>query len=268
MVDDERRMTDAADRFDGYLEALLGDSRPSPEAVDDNDEAEMARMAAELAASGRPASDASPDPAFIEQLRLRMRQADAGVTAIRRPPPVREQPQPDGTRRWRLSRRQLLQAGLGAAAGVAVGVIGASLRSEAQRRAGMGEDDQPLVAREGFWTQVARLDEVPPGSALRFSTAAFDGFVVNDGGTVRALSSVCTHMGCTLHFRPDWQDLRCPCHDASFDLAGRLANGRVTWRAQGAYPGDARAYPIELPDLVRPRVKVEDEAVWVWTAQA
>ncbi len=165
MVDDKRRMTDAADRFDGYLEALLGDSRPSPEAVDDNDEAEMARMAAELAASGRPASDASPDPAFIEQLRLRMRQADAGVTAIRRPPPVREQLQPDGTGRWRLSRRQLLQAGLGAAAGVAVGVIGASLRSEAQRRAGMGEDDQPLVAGEGFWTQVARLDEVPPGSA-------------------------------------------------------------------------------------------------------
>lgn len=268
MVDDERRMTDAADRFDGYLEALLGEGRPSPEAVDDNDEAEMARMAAELAASGRPASEASPDPAFIEQLRMRMRQADAGMAAIRRPPPVREQPQPDGTGRWRLSRRQLLQAGLGAAAGMAVGVIGASVQSEAQRRAGMGEDDQPLVAGEGFWVQVARLDEVPPGSALRFSTAAFDGFVVNDGGTVRALSSVCTHMGCTLHFRPDWQDLRCPCHDASFDLAGRLANGRRAWRGNGPYRGDASAYPIELPDLVRPRVKVEDAVVWVWTAQA
>ena len=36
----------------------------------------------------------------------------------------------------------------------------------------------------------------------------------------------------------------------------------------GAYPGDARAYPLELPDLVRPEVKVEDGVVWVWTAQA
>jgi len=268
MVDDERRMADAADRFDGYLERLLGDGRPSPEAVGDRDEAEMARMAAELAAGGRPAADASPDPAFIEQVRLRMRQADAGIAAVQRPPPLRQQPWPDGSGRWRLSRRQLLQAGLGAAAGMAAGVIGASLGSQAERRAGLGPDDEPLVAGEGFWTEVARLDEVQPGGAVRFRTAAFDGFVVNDAGTVRALSSVCTHMGCTLHFRPDWQDLRCPCHGASFDLSGRLANGRGTWRSQGAYPGDARAYPIELPNLVRPRVKVEDDAVWVWTAQA
>jgi nitrite reductase/ring-hydroxylating ferredoxin subunit len=115
---------------------------------------------------------------------------------------------------------------------------------------------------------VARVSEVPEGTALRFHTAAFDGFVVNDGGMVRALSSVCSHMGCTLHYRPDWQDLRCPCHGASFDLEGRLANGRRAWRSEGAYPGDARAYPLDLPDLARPRVKVEGDAVLVWTAQA
>jgi Rieske Fe-S protein len=75
-------------------------------------------------------------------------------------------------------------------------------------------------------------------------------------------------MGCTLQFRPDWQDLRCPCHGASFDLEGRLANGRRTWRVNGGYRGDATAYPIDLPDLVRPRVKVENDAILVWTAQA
>jgi len=74
-------------------------------------------------------------------------------------------------------------------------------------------------------------------------------------------------MGCTLQYRPEWQDLRCPCHGASFDLAGRLANGRRTWR-ENPYRGDAQAYPISLPDLVRPRVKVEDGAILVWTAQA
>jgi len=267
MADDERRDGDAAERFDAYLEALLGDGRPSPEAVGDRDEAEMARTAAELAASGR--STAEPDAAFIEQMRLRMREADAGIASVRVPPPVREvEATPsDGIRRWRLSRRQVLQAGLGAAAGMAAGVIGVSLTRESGRRATLG-DGAPLVAGEGFWTEVARLDEVPPGSALRFSTAAFDGFVVNDGGTVRALSSVCTHMGCTLHFRPDWHDLRCPCHGASFDLGGRLANGRTAWRRSGGYPGDAQAYPVELPDLVRPQVKVDDGAVLVWTAQA
>ena len=48
---DERQLNDAAERFDGYLDALLGDGRPSPDTVGDRDEAEMARMAAELAAS-------------------------------------------------------------------------------------------------------------------------------------------------------------------------------------------------------------------------
>jgi nitrite reductase/ring-hydroxylating ferredoxin subunit len=228
----------------------------------------MARMAAELAASGRPGAESSPDPAFVEQLRRRMREADAGIASVRVPPPVRADAVGHSTARWRLSRRQLLQAGLGAAAGMAAGVVGASLAGRRASDGEVGANDEPLVAGDGFWTEVARLDELPDGSAMRFSTAAFDGFVVNDGGTVRALSSVCTHMGCTLHFRPDWQDLRCPCHGASFGLDGRLANGRRGWRAQGGYPGDARAYPIELPDLARPEVKVEDGAVWVWTAQA
>jgi len=50
MADDERRPDGAAERFDDYLEALLGAGRPSPESVADREEAEMARLAAELAA--------------------------------------------------------------------------------------------------------------------------------------------------------------------------------------------------------------------------
>jgi nitrite reductase/ring-hydroxylating ferredoxin subunit len=267
MADDHRRPDEAAERFDQYLEALLGDGRPSPDSVRDRDEAEMARTAAEIAAGVRAPHSSDPDPAFLAQLRRRMREADEGISTVRNPPPVRERDaRPSGSRRWRLSRRDLLQAGLGAAAGLAAGLVGVSLRD-----AGSAGPDwptgTPLVAGEGFWTEVARVDQLAPGSAMRFSTAAFDGFVVNDGGTIRALSSVCTHMGCTLFYRPDWQDLRCPCHAASFDLAGLLANGPSAWRGRGPYRGDASAYPIELPDLARPRVKVEDERVWVWTAQ-
>lgn len=267
MADDERR-DPAADRFDGYLDALLGSGRPSPDHVADRDEAEMARIAAELAAGAQGSAASGPDPAFVEQLRRRMREADAGIATVRTPPPVRPSaPQPAGTRPWHVSRRDVLRAGFGAAAGLAAGLVGITLRERTDDPA-MRDDREPLVAGEGFWAEVASVAEVPPGSALRFSTPAFDGFVVNDEGTVRALSSVCTHMGCTLHFRPDWQDLRCPCHGASFDLAGRLANGRASWRQTGGYRGDASAYPLELPDLVRPRVKVQDDRIWVWTAQA
>jgi nitrite reductase/ring-hydroxylating ferredoxin subunit len=150
---------------------------------------------------------------------------------------------------------------------MAAGVIGISLVANERQGSTIGGNQQ-LVPGEGFWTDVASLEQVQPGDAVRFSTAAFDGYVVNDAGTIRALSSVCTHMGCTLHFRPDWQDFRCPCHGASFGLDGRLANGRSAWRADGPYRGDAQAYPIELPDLIRPEVKVEDGVIWVWTAQA
>jgi cytochrome b6-f complex iron-sulfur subunit len=260
-----------AERFERYVDALLGGDRPSPDDVASGDEAEMARLAAEMAAAVG-GHEAVPDQAFVEQLRLRMRAADEGLAAVHVPPPVRERDgaplvEPAGHRGWRLTRRQVLQGGLGAAAGLAAGLVGAMVAGSRRTEAPSLGGDDDLVAGEGFWVEVARADDLPPGSALRFSTAAFDGFVVNDDGEVRALSSVCTHMGCTLQYRPEWQDLRCPCHDASFDLEGRLANGRRAWR-EAPYRGDARAYPIELPDLVRPRVKVEDGAVLVWTAQA
>jgi Rieske Fe-S protein len=75
-------------------------------------------------------------------------------------------------------------------------------------------------------------------------------------------------MGCTLAYRAEWKDLRCPCHGASFNLAGELANGAAGWSAGSRYRGDAEAYPLNLPPLVRPRVKVSGDSVLVWTARA
>ena len=264
-----------AERFEQYLDALISGGRPSPDDVG-SDQAEMARTAAELAAatsvSQSRARGADPDPAFIEQLRLRMRQADEGIASVQAPLPLRSAPArhpadaPSGLARVRISRRGLLQAGAGAAVGLAAGALGmATLRPGPTQRPLGG--DSPLVKGEGFWQEVALLANVPPGSAIRFSTPSFAGYVVNDGGQIRALSSVCTHMGCTLYYRPDWKDLRCPCHGASFDLKGQLANGRDRWRETGGYAGDASAYPVALPALVRPEVKVEDGEIYVWTAQ-
>jgi nitrite reductase/ring-hydroxylating ferredoxin subunit len=263
---DER---DASERLERYLDALLAGDRPSPDDVADRDEAEMARLAAELAASAPIAEARNPDPAFVDQLRLRMRAADEGIEAVRVPPPVRATataPTPAGHTRWRLTRRDLLRAGLGAAAGLAAGGLGVALLPD-ERTEEPTWDDRTLVGGDGFWQQVATLDELPPGGAIRFSTAAFDGYVVNDGGEVRALSSTCTHLGCTLHYRPDWPDLRCPCHGASFDLRGELANGPSAWRRAGGYRGDAQAYGRQLPPLVRPRVRIDGDRVLVWTAQ-
>jgi cytochrome b6-f complex iron-sulfur subunit len=270
MADDRRDLHEAAARFDAYLDALLGDERPSPDAVDDRDEAEMARTAAELTAALAEGGRADPDPAFLDQLRLRMRAADEAFATVRTPPPVRERPEPKGARRWRLTRREALRAGLGAAAGLTLGATGMALTRPAAPPAtpdGSPAEAVPLVSGDGVWAEVVTLADLPEGAVVRFSTPAFDGFVVNDRGTVRGLTAACTHLGCTLQFRPGRRDLRCPCHGASFDLAGRLANGSRAWDGDAPYPGDSRPYPINLPDLARPRVKVEDGRVWVWTAE-
>ena len=256
----------AAERFERYLDAVLHDGRPSPDDVAEGDEAEMARLAAELHAAADP-DTGTPDPAFVDKMRHVMRQADAGLASVREPLPYRAGVGEAPRRRIRVSRRQLLQTGLAAGAGLAAGVVGASVLRPAGNGSSFAGNTEQLVGDNGFWAPVAAVADVPPGTAIRFSTAAFDGFVVNDDGEIRALSAICTHMGCSLHFRPEWQDLRCACHSASFDLAGQHANGRARWRQTGGYRGDARAYPVALPPLARPTVKIEDGEVLVWTAQ-
>ncbi len=251
---------DRSEALDHFIDTLLDGGRPAPDGVV-GDEAPTARLAAELAAAG-DTTRGVPDAAFVEQLRLRMRDADAGITS------VQGWTLPVGAplHRIRLTRRDLLRVGLGAAAGLAAGagVISVLRPSGPAPLTGNG---RPLV-RDGEWVAVATLADLPSGGALRFSTVAFDGYVVNDAGTIRALSSVCTHMGCTLAYRPDWKDLRCPCHGASFDLSGELANGSAGWTGGRGYAGDAQAYPIDLPPLVRPKVKVSGDRILVWTAKA
>jgi len=246
-----------SDAFARYVDALLDGRRPAPDEVHDDD-GPMARLAAELAAAGDP-RHGEPEPAFIGQLRLRMRDADAGIASMREAPP------PVPLNRVRFTRRDLLRVGLGAAAGLAAGAAGLSILRPANR-VPLVDPGRDLVAN-GEWRPVATLADLPVGAAVRFSTAAFDGYVVNDAGTIRALSSVCTHMGCTLVYRPDWWDLRCPCHGASFDLSGHLANGSAGWSGGSGYAGDAQAYPLDLPPLVRPEVKVEGDSVLVWTTR-
>jgi nitrite reductase/ring-hydroxylating ferredoxin subunit len=261
-----------AERFERYLDALLTDGRPSPDDVADPNEAEMARLAAELSAATGPDEPGStgPDAAFVDQLRLVMRQADQGVANVQVPLPVRRDAQvaePSG-RRWRmrLTRRELMGAALGAAAGLAAGAAGLTvfLREVPETD---GWTDADLVAGEGLWVPVAAVAELSEGEVLPFSTRAFDGFLVNDAGEVRALSASCTHLGCQLQFRPAWRDFRCPCHSASFNLRGWLANGREQWREQGPYRGDLLPYPVDLPPLARPKVKVSNETIFVWTAK-
>jgi Rieske Fe-S protein len=44
-------------------------------------------------------------------------------------------------------------------------------------------------------------------------------------GELRGFSAVCTHLSCTVQYRPDLQEIWCACHNGHYDLNGRNVAG-------------------------------------------
>jgi len=72
---------------------------------------------------------------------------------------------------------------------------------------------------------IARLDQVPPGSAYRTTHGDDPLILVNVDGKVTTFLAVCTHEGCPLGWNPQQHLIRCPCHGSAFDTTGRVVNG-------------------------------------------
>lgn len=67
----------------------------------------------------------------------------------------------------------------------------------------------------------AREDELSPGSGKIFRFGEKPGLLIRlPNGEYRAFSAVCTHLGCTVQYRPDLQHIWCACHDGHYDLNG------------------------------------------------
>jgi Rieske Fe-S protein len=72
----------------------------------------------------------------------------------------------------------------------------------------------------------ARKDEVRPGGFKIFPFGGEPGILIRtQNGEYRALSAVCTHLGCTVQLRPDGQSIWCACHNGLYDLEGRNVSG-------------------------------------------
>jgi Rieske Fe-S protein len=72
---------------------------------------------------------------------------------------------------------------------------------------------------------IARIDQVPTGSAFRTTHGDDPLILVNVDGKVTTFLAVCTHEGCPLGWNPQQHLIRCPCHGSAFDTAGRVVNG-------------------------------------------
>ncbi len=113
--------------------------------------------------------------------------------------------------RDKITRRKFLgKVALGGAIGAgALAVIGA-LREVI-----------PPLARENKKFTIGRLYDFPLNTF--FLLSAQNVFIYRDYEGVRALSAVCTHLGCVLDITEG--GFQCPCHGSRFNDKGRVLSG-------------------------------------------
>ncbi|NWG00212.1 MAG: Rieske 2Fe-2S domain-containing protein [Thermoanaerobaculaceae bacterium] len=71
-----------------------------------------------------------------------------------------------------------------------------------------------------------KLSELPPNTGRVFRFGAKPGILLRTpSGEVRAFSAICTHLNCTVQYRPDFQHLWCACHNGHYDLQGKNIAG-------------------------------------------
>jgi len=72
----------------------------------------------------------------------------------------------------------------------------------------------------------ARVPEMKPNTAKTFRFGTRPGLLVETAaGEYRAMSATCTHLGCTVQYRPDLREIWCACHNGMYDLNGRNISG-------------------------------------------
>ncbi len=72
----------------------------------------------------------------------------------------------------------------------------------------------------------AKLSELSVNSGKIFRFGSRPGIVLRtQDGAVRAFSAVCTHLNCTVQYRPEFQNIWCACHNGVYDLQGKNISG-------------------------------------------
>ena len=68
--------------------------------------------------------------------------------------------------------------------------------------------------------------EIPPGSAFTYEAPGGRSInIVRGNSGFIALSDVCPHLGCRVHFDAKANEFICPCHDGHFDVVGAPTSG-------------------------------------------
>jgi cytochrome b6-f complex iron-sulfur subunit len=197
-----------------FVADLLRGRRPRSFRAEDADVGQL-RAAITLRA-GQPGS-AAPREEFVTELHRRLavelarEQTDQDVPPLAPPWPVVD-----------ATRRRLVAASSIAAAAAAVGAgVDHAVTSRGLAQSGSG-GEQTLIPNTGSWRTVSASADLAEGGVQGFDLGTVVGFVTRTGGQLRAVSGVCTHLGCRLALDAPARRLNCPCHSTSFALNGQL----------------------------------------------
>jgi Rieske Fe-S protein len=86
----------------------------------------------------------------------------------------------------------------------------------------------PPPASESATTSVvaAKVSDLTRNSGKVFRFGSRPGILIQTtSGEWRAFSAVCTHLQCTVQYRPDLEHIWCACHNGHFDLSGKNVAG-------------------------------------------
>ncbi len=80
----------------------------------------------------------------------------------------------------------------------------------------------PRIAESAQSSVVAgKASALAPNSGAIFRFGPKPGIVIRTpGGEIRAFSAVCTHLQCTVQYRPDLEHIWWACHNGHYDLHG------------------------------------------------
>jgi cytochrome b6-f complex iron-sulfur subunit len=122
----------------------------------------------------------------------------------------------DGRARASNRRRLLIAGGLASVGSATLGLLWAAARS--------------LVPDVFYETPtrfpVGKPEDFPPGATTYLPEQRI--FILNTARGFRAVSAVCTHLGCSVNLDGE-RGFACPCHGSTFDIEGRVRGGPAAW---------------------------------------
>ena len=84
----------------------------------------------------------------------------------------------------------------------------------------------PISESTNLSVIAAKVGQIKDNSAKVFKFGSKPAILIHmASGKYRAFTAVCTHLGCTVQYRPDLHEIWCPCHNGKYDLEGRNVSG-------------------------------------------